>query len=225
MSPAPAQPQTERVDLPAPDNPAQTDSLGQPALTSTSATPLTKTEASATPITLPRAPLEHCPIWKVYRGVDDQDEDEEARVLAQKKQKSENKKLNRKRKKDAIAANTEYVAGTPGQRNTFCKADVKYAFLQSAWEEFQPIVNGSYQAVRIPLLISACQLPANVQPLKIANKFVNRFGRNLPLRQDPDPGINYEPHSVNLYPEHERIAEQARRVEFDKGLRLVIMSR
>lgn len=53
---------------------------------------------------------------------------------------------------------------------------------------------------------------------------MKKFGRNLPLKDDPDPSINYEPHSINNYPADEREGERERRAAFDHNLYQVISS-
>ncbi|KAE9402532.1 hypothetical protein BT96DRAFT_918201 [Gymnopus androsaceus JB14] len=189
----PALPQTECGAQPvATPDLTQSDS-------SAGAQPAPTNPDPAIPLIRTRAPREHCPIWKIYKADHHDDANEasaEARLLAQKKQKAQTKTQNRKRKREAVEANIEY-------KQTFHGAPVKYAFLKNLWENSQPIRPGTYQVV------SHSTRPSHL----IAN-----FGRNLALKQDPDPEINYEPYSVNDYPENEQSDEQARRIAFDREL-------
>lgn len=212
----PALPQTE-----CGAQPAATPALPQSESGSGAQPAPTNTNASATPLIQTRAPRQPCPVWKIYKSENNDDRGNVHEESAQKKkQKAQTKAQSRKRKREAAEANIEHVPGTPGQKHTFYGAPVKYAFLKNLWETSQPIRPGSYRVVRGSTHPS--HPLANVQTLKIVSKFVHKFGRNLALKQDPDPGINYEPYSVNDYPEDTRLEEQERRAAFDKDFSSVM---
>ncbi|KAE9393385.1 hypothetical protein BT96DRAFT_999497 [Gymnopus androsaceus JB14] len=181
--------------------PSATPALSQSESGSEIQPPPTSTNANGAPLAQIRAEREPCPDWKINKNEvpnADNHEKEEARNLALKKKKAESKQESRKRKRNAEASNLEHIPAAPGQKHTFYYAPVKCAFLKNLWDVNQPVCSGTYQS--------------------IAKQFIKRFGRNLPLKQDPNPAINYEPYLVNDFPEDEQAGEQARRNAFDGKL-------
>ncbi|KIK52917.1 hypothetical protein GYMLUDRAFT_64025 [Collybiopsis luxurians FD-317 M1] len=85
----------------------------------------------------------------------------------------------------------------PGRANAFQNAPVKYEWLLKHVELFKD---------------------RSRKHLALASAFVQKFGRNLPLHQDPDPQLNYQLYHINEYLEEEQKDEDNCRVRYNREL-------
>ncbi|KIK49959.1 hypothetical protein GYMLUDRAFT_65470 [Collybiopsis luxurians FD-317 M1] len=88
-----------------------------------------------------------------------------------------------------------------GRLNTLHHAPIKFAWMENSNSEYQDVKN---------------------KHVAIAKAFVQEFGRNLPIPQDPDPRIDYTPYSLHEYPVHEQAAEQEARKQYDHSVYLFV---
>ncbi|KIK66832.1 hypothetical protein GYMLUDRAFT_55485 [Collybiopsis luxurians FD-317 M1] len=161
--------------------------------------------------------MELCPEWDWWKAEKDQPEKDQPSLQEQSSKlandtKSQQGKGGKKggQKKVESKKKVDIQAGR-GQPNTLHSVPLKMAWLNNQRIKHEDCQT-KHKMVSLKTLLSLHKPltppPPSKKKTQVMHLFIEKFGHNLALLDDPDPGIDYTLYNVEDFPEDQRKEEQ-----------------